>query len=258
MNPLFQDLASLLNWLPPPLEPDNSWRCALESRGFRLSRTKTEYVQFSFGDSREPETSVLLGEDIVARKECFKYLGSVMQSNGGIDRDIDHRIQVGWQKWRAASGVLCDRKVPLKLKGKFYKVVVRPALLYGTECWPITKAQEQKMLVAEMRMLRWMCGHTRLDRIRNEVIRGKLGVASIGDKMRESRLRWFGHVQRRHPTDPVRRCEVLPLGVFRRGRGRPKKSWREVIRQDLSALDLTEDMAMDRAHWRASIRAEDT
>ena len=100
--------------------------------------------------------------------------------------------------------------------------------------------------------------HTRLDRIRNEIIRGKLGVASIGDKMRESRLRWFGHVQRRQLTEPVRRCEVLPLGVFRRGRGRPKKSWKEVIRQDLSALALTEDMAMDRAHWRASIRADDT
>jgi len=44
------------------------------------------------------------------------------------------------------------------------------------------------MKVVEMRMIRWICGHTRLDRIRNEVIRDKIGVASIEDKMREARL----------------------------------------------------------------------
>ncbi len=93
-----------------------------------------------------------------------------MQSDNRIAEMLSIENQAGWQKWRGASGVLCDKKVPLKLKGKFYSVVVRPTLLYGTEYWPLTKAQEQKMMVAEMRMLRWMCGHTRLDRIRNEVI----------------------------------------------------------------------------------------
>ena len=112
-------------------------------------------------------------------------------------------------------------------------------------------------MVAEMRMVRWMCGHTRLDRIRNEVVRNKVGVANIGDKLRESRLRWFGHVQRRHQSAPVRRCKVLYLGEVRRGRGRPKKSWKEVIRQDLELLDLSEDMAHDRALWRGRIRVEE-
>ena len=88
-----------------------------------------------------------------------------MQSNDRIDKDVDHRIQVGWLKWKGPSGVLCDRKVSLKLKGKFYRVDVRPTLLHGAECWPITKALEQKMKVAEMRMLRWMCGLTRRDMI---------------------------------------------------------------------------------------------
>ena len=43
-------------------------------------------------------------------------------------------------------------------------------------------------MVVEMRMIRWMCGYTKLDRIRNEVIREKVGVAPIEDKMREIRL----------------------------------------------------------------------
>ncbi|KAG5600410.1 hypothetical protein H5410_031780 [Solanum commersonii] len=79
------------------------------------------------------------------------------------------------------------------------------------------------MHVAEMRMLRWMCGHTRSDKIRNEVIREEVGVASVVDKLREARLRWFGHVKRLTP----KWSEVRGVGCrgTRRGRGRPKKYW---------------------------------
>ena len=76
------------------------------------------------------------------------------------------------------------------------------------------------LLVAEMRMVRWMCGSTRLDRIRNEVFRGLTEVAPIEEKMRESRLRWFGHVKRRSMTVPVRRCEMINPPCGKRGRGR--------------------------------------
>ena len=73
-------------------------------------------------------------------------------------------------------------------------------------------------------MIRWMCGHTIMDKIRNEVIRAKVGVAPIEHKMREIRLRWFGHIKRRSEEAPVRRCERLPLADCRRGRGRLKKN----------------------------------
>jgi len=159
-------------------------------------------------------------------------------------------------KWRLASGVLCDKKILPKLKGKFYRVVVRPALLYGAECWPAKNSHVQKLHVAEMRMLRWMCGHTRSDKIRNEVIREKVGVASVVDKLREARLRWFGHVKRRSADAPVRRCEGLVVEGTRRGRGRPKKYWGEVIRQDLAQLHITEDMTLDRKEWRSRIKVE--
>ena len=79
-------------------------------------------------------------------------------------------------------------------------------------------------MVAEMRMIRWMCGYTKLDRLRNEIIRKSVGVAHIEDKLRESRLSWFGHVKRRRVDAPVRRCESISLSEGRRGRGRPKKS----------------------------------
>jgi hypothetical protein len=39
--------------------------------------------------------------------------------------------------------MLCDRKVPVELKGKVYKSVVRPALTYGLEAAPLKKVKER-------------------------------------------------------------------------------------------------------------------
>jgi len=64
-----------------------------------------------------------------------------------------------------------------------------------------------------------MCGYTRLDRIRNEVIREKVRVATIEEKLRETRLRWFGHVKRRGVNAPARRCEAINLTHCIIGRG---------------------------------------
>ncbi|XP_070043178.1 uncharacterized protein [Nicotiana tomentosiformis] len=160
-------------------------------------------------------------------------------------------------KWRLASGVLCDKNVPLRLKGKFYKVIVRPTMLYGAECKPVKNSHTQKLKVDEMRMLKWMYGHTRLDKIKNEVIRKKMGVSSVEDKMREARLRWFRHVKRRSIEAPVRRCEQLAAVGSMRGRDRLKKSWGEVIRRDKVQLELTEDMALYRRVRSSKIKVED-
>jgi len=58
-------------------------------------------------------------------------------------------------KWREASIILFDKKIPIKLKFKFYRSVVRPIILFGLECWAV-KRVEQNMSVVEMRMFRWM------------------------------------------------------------------------------------------------------
>ena len=91
-----------------------------------------------------------------------------MQKNGKLDGDLNHIIQAGWMKWKSASDVLCDRPMPLKLKGKFYRTTIRPAMLYGTKCWEMKHQHVHKMGVVEMRMFCWICGHMRNDKIRND------------------------------------------------------------------------------------------
>ncbi|WMV49603.1 hypothetical protein MTR67_042988 [Solanum verrucosum] len=84
-------------------------------------------------------------------------------------------------------------------------------LLLRAECWPIKNSHVQKMRVADMRMLRCLCGHTRSDKIRNDDIWFKVGVAFMVDRMSKVRLGWFGHVKRRCADAPMRLCERLTL-----------------------------------------------
>ena len=71
----------------------------MESKGFRLSRTKTKYMMCGFSTTR-CEEEVSLDGQVVPQKDTFRYLGSMLQEDGGIDEDVNHRIKAGWMKWR--------------------------------------------------------------------------------------------------------------------------------------------------------------
>ena len=88
--------------------------------------------------------------------DYFKYLGSVIYKDDTIDRGVGLRVQAAWSSWRKLFGVLCNRKIPLKLNAKVYEVMIRAALTYGSECWPWVMKVNNKRKIAntEMRMLR--------------------------------------------------------------------------------------------------------
>ena len=77
---------------------------------------------------------VSLDGQVVVQKDIFRYLGSVLQKYGDIDEDVRHRISAEWLKWCQASGIFCDRRVPQKLKDKFYRTKIRSKILYSAEC----------------------------------------------------------------------------------------------------------------------------
>ncbi|KAL6542551.1 hypothetical protein OROMI_024153 [Orobanche minor] len=91
----------------------------------------------------------------------------------------------------------------------------------------------------------------------NEVIREKVRVASIEDKMMENRLRWFGHVRRRPVDAPVRMLESWGTNNIVKGRGRPKKTWIKLIENDMQFLGVGESMVMERQIWKEKIRVMD-
>ena len=104
------------------------------------------------------------------------------------------------------------------------------------------------MEVAEMKMLRFSLGKKRLDRSENAIIRGSVKVGELVGKIRESRLRWFGHVERREDSYVGRRVQTLQTGMRRRGR--PKRRWKDCVSEDLCAAGVQPEDAQDRAKWR--------
>jgi hypothetical protein len=88
-------------------------------------------------------------------------------------------------------------------------MVIRLTMLYSAKCWPTKRRHVQHLCVAEMCMLRWICGHTRRDRARNQDIRDRVGEPPVEEKLVQHRLRWFGHVQRRPPEAPTHSGSVV-------------------------------------------------
>jgi hypothetical protein len=65
----------------------------LESKGFRLSRTKTKHMRCVFTTTMHEEEEVSLDGQVVPRKGNFRRLGSMLQKDGDIDEDVNHPIK---------------------------------------------------------------------------------------------------------------------------------------------------------------------
>ena len=121
------------------------------------------------------------------------------------------------------------KRVPARVKGKIHQTVVRPSMMYGLETVGTTKNQEAELYVAEMKMLRFSLGVTRKDRIKNEQVRGTVKVGQVRRKVRESRLRWYGHVKRREDAYVGRRVLEMELPGKRKV-GRPKRRFMDAVK----------------------------
>lgn len=131
------------------------WRRYLKTHDFPLSWSKTEYVEWKFYNRRNVSNlDQRVGENIIPQVMWFKHiLGSVIQYDGEIEGDVNNWIQLKWKKWRTTLWILCDTKVSLKLKEKFYQTAVRYAILYEIKCLTVKNQSENIINVAKVRIL---------------------------------------------------------------------------------------------------------
>ena len=124
-------------------------------------------------------------------------------------------------------------------------------MVYGLETVVVTKKQVEELETAGMKMLRFVMGVIRKDKIRSQYIRGTVKVEWLGVKMREGRLRWYGHVMRRDHEYVEKRMMKMEL-PGKRKRGRPKR-FLDVVKEDMGKVGAREKNIENRTLWRSII-----
>ena len=130
----------------------------------------------------------------------FKYLGTTVTRNNLIEEEIKERIAAGNRASFANQKILQSKLISMKTKMKLYKALIRPVVVYGSECWVLTENIKQKLLVFERKILRRIFGPTQKAsgewRLKtNEELEKAINNENIVRYIKYKRLSWFGHVE---------------------------------------------------------------
>ena len=79
-------------------------RAALESKGLRVNREKTEHMESRWKGEQEGSGRVKLQDVVLNKVKEYKYLGAYVEEGGELNREVEKKVQAGWCKWREASG----------------------------------------------------------------------------------------------------------------------------------------------------------
>ena len=197
-----------------------------------------------------PEHSMPLDGYNLEVVDSFCYLGDKVSAGGGCSQSILNRTRVAWGKFHDLLPLLTCRSLSLSTRGKLYSTCVRSAMLHATESMALTVNDSSKLQKIDRAMIRWIC-HVKLkDRVRSDILLGKLGIPDIIEVCRVNRLRWFGHVERN--SGWTKKCtEMVVEGKTRLGGQR--KKWRTVVEEDLKLMAIPVEVTRDRKEWRREI-----
>ena len=232
-------------------------RFAAESElaGMKVSTKKTEVMVIS---RLAVDCTLHVSGVQLQQVEKFKYLGSWFASDGRLDRELDSRINLSSVVLRELWSVMGSARLSTEAKLAIYKSLFRPILTYGHESWIMTERTRSRVQAAEMRFLRRIFGVTRMDQVRNTLIREAINVEPLLLWVEKSQLRWRGHVERMSSERLVKLIFVAePEG--RRPVGRPRTRWKDqsdalIRRAGFDPSDAA-PMAADRTGWRELSRS---
>ena len=201
----------------------------------------------------EAPKKIKLGNGDYEVVDQFCYLGDMLSAGGGAEASSVMRVRSGWKKFRELLPLLTSRVFSHKMKGKLYAACVRSGYVIWLWNVPVRAEDVGRLRRTEMQMVRWMCGASLSDRKPSDELKDRLGIESITDVMHQMHLRWFGHVERMDNDNWISKCRNLVVaGVS--GRGRPNKTWHQVILGDMRELRIEKDLAQDCSAWRRAIK----
>jgi hypothetical protein len=230
--------------------------------GMRINASKTEIMAFSEQQQQQQAgmdglgIEVDISEGIVKQVLKFKYLGSMLVGDGGLDLEISTRKGKALARFEQFDRLWGTKHLSLSTKVHVYRSYVLPILLFGSESWALKVAQLQKLERVHSYCLRRLLGVKLSDRHSNVHIRKQCGIASLATILASYRLRWLGHVGRmEHGRLPHIALFSSLYGVQKRHRvGPPRVRWGSCVLRDLAAVGIVEHEWLDECSIRSAWR----
>ena len=219
--------------------------------GLMLNAKKTEVMTYNIP---QDHPRLITTEGTVLKEvNDFKYLGAWV---GSTEKDLNVRKALAW---RALNGMTSVWKsnLPRHIKISFFSATVESVLLYGCECWTLTKALQKSLDGCYTRMLRVVLNISQDQHITNQCLYGAL--PSVSEKIAVRRMRLAGHCHR-HRELPAQKLVLWEPTHGHRSRGRPTSTYVDVLRKDAGAestKELTRCMENRddwRRRWKAGLR----
>ena len=254
----YADDAAVLAGGPEELQTEMTLTNRKYSRlGLLMNKTKTEVMHRPSSSQSDP-LGVTIDGTLLPETTDFTYLGSIISSDCSIDREVNNRIS----RASAAFGQLKDRvylnnNLRLNTKVKVYEAIVISILLYSSETWTPYSSQVKVLNKFHLQCLRKMLKITWRDKVTNNEVFSRCGSAHIHSILAKRTLRWVGHVERMETNRLPKQVFYSELAVGRRPIGRPKKRYKDHVKDTLKRCNIPpngfERTATDRDEWRRAI-----
>ena len=124
-------------------------------------------------------------------------------------------------------------------------------MLHAAETWTMTAATLNRLWRNDRAMIHWICNVKAKDEVSSDSLFSKLGIQDLDMVLCTSRMRWFGHVE--CSTGWIAMVRKLSV-VAQKRRGRPKKTWDEVLVDDRKKLGMDFANPMNRSEWGGRLR----
>nr|KAG5706336.1 hypothetical protein BaRGS_026118 [Batillaria attramentaria] len=199
--------------------------------GLKINRKKTELMKIN----TTANTPVTVGGEPIREEESFVYLGSVVDGQGGTDRDVTARIGKARAAMVMLKNVWASKVVSIRTKLRIFNSNVKSVLLYGCETWRTTKTMQQKIQTFLNTCLRRIFNIRWPEKIRNEELWERAGQEPVAKQILRRKWGWIGHTLRKPASSTTRQALTWnPQG--KRKRGRPRNSWRRDTEAELLAV----------------------
>ncbi|XGW15603.1 hypothetical protein V3C99_001228 [Haemonchus contortus] len=217
----------------------------------KLQQRKSKAMKVGFDQT---QLNISVDDTTLETVGNFTYLGSTITHNGDAEMEVRIRIAKAAAVFRRLQPLWASSSISQNIKLRLYYSIVIPTALYASETWKSTASLVKRLNAFHQRCLRRIMKIRYTDHVTNEEVLRRCGSNCLHVVVAQRRLRLAGHILRM-AQQRVSRVAMnwIPPGA-KRGRGRPRNTWRRTFENDLKTINISrsegEMIAQDRQQWK--------